>query len=385
MKRGKEDMKAIVLGGGLVGGVIAKDLARDRELGVTVVDISERRINKLADEAKISGVVADLSDPQVIRNLVTDQDIVIGAMPGSLGSNMLSSVIKARRNIVDISSMHNDHFALDELAKKNKVTAVVTMGIAPGMTNMIVGYVDSLLDETESVLILVGGLPVIREWPFEYKISWSAMDSIRTYLRPVKLQEYGEIVEKPALSEVELVDLPGVGTLEAFNTDGLGSLIYTIKAPFMKEKTLRYPGFAEKMRMFRETGFFSDESVESGGVEVKPIDFTAKLLFPKWELKEGEKELTVMRVVVQGKKGQQRLQYTYDLLTYFDEETKTTSMGRTTGFPCAIVARLVAQGEYTRKGVCPPELLGREHKAYRRVIKGLEERGIFFKENIVEL
>lgn len=378
-------MKAIVLGGGLVGGVIAKDLARDREWRVTVADISERRINKLADEAKISGIVADLSDSEVIRKLVADQDIVIGAVPGSLAPNMLHSVMKARKNIVDISSRHNDHFALDELAKKNGVTAVITMGIAPGMSNMIVGYVDSLLDETESVLILVGGLPIIREWPFEYKISWSAMDGIRQFLRPAKLREYGEIVGKPALSEVELVDLPGVGTLEAFNTDGLGSLIHTIKAPFMKEKTLRYPGFAEKMRMFRETGFFSDESIELGGVKVKPIDFTAKLLFPGWELKEGERELTVMRVVVQGKKGQKKLQYTYDLLTYFDDETKTTSMGSTTGFPCAIVARLVAQGEYTYKGVCLPELLGREYKVYRRVIKGLEERGIFFKESIVEL
>jgi len=378
-------MKAIVLGGGFMGGVIAKDLARDKEWRVTVADISKKRLNKLADEAKISGVVADLSDSDVIRNLVADQDIVIGAMPGSLQSNILHSVIKARKNIVDVSSMHNDYFALDELAKENRVTAVITMGMAPGISNMIVGYVDSLLDETESVLILVGGIPVIREWPFEYKLAWSAIASIRQYLRPAKLQEYGEIVEKPALSEVELVDLPGIGTLESFNTDGLGSLIHTIKAPFIKEKTLRYPGFVEKMRMFRETGFFSDEPIELEGVGVKPIDFTARLLSSKWELKEGERELSVMRVVVQGKKDQQRLQYTYDSLVYFDDETKTTSQGRMTGFSCAIVARLVAQGEYTCKGVCPPEFLGREQKVYRRVIKGLEEKGVFLKEDIIEL
>jgi len=293
-------MKAIVLGGGLIGGVIAKDLARDRELRVTVVDINEKRLNKLADEAKISGIVADLSDSEVIRKLVADQDIVVVAVPAfALGTNALRSVIKAGKNMVSVSSsIDNDYSSLNAMAKKNGVTAVVPMGITPGMSGMIIGYVGSLLDETESVLILCGGLPVIRELPFEYKISWSPMDSIGLYVEPVKQREYGEIVEKPALSEVELVDLPGVGTLEAFNTIGLDSLISTINAPFIKEKTLRYPGFAEQMRLFRETGFFSDKPIELGGVKIKPIDFTAKLLFPKWELKEGEKELTVMRVVI---------------------------------------------------------------------------------------
>jgi len=99
-----------------------------------------------------------------------------------------------------------------------------------------------------------------------------------------------------------LVNLPQIGTLEAFNTDGLRSLLYTIKIPCMKEKTLRYPGYAEKMRMLRETGFFSDTLIDIKGVKVKPLDLTAKLLFPKWELEEGEEELTVMRVIVQGEK-----------------------------------------------------------------------------------
>jgi saccharopine dehydrogenase-like NADP-dependent oxidoreductase len=206
--------------------------------------------------------------------------------------------------------MAEDTLSLDELAKKKGVTAVVDMGVAPGMSHMIVGYVDSLLDETESATILVGGLPVIREWPYEYKIAWSPKDVIEEYIR-------------------------------------------TIKIPSMKEKTLRYPGYAEKMRMLRETGFFSDTAIEVEGVKVKPIDLTAKLLFPKWELEEGEEELTVMRVIVQGEKEGKRLCHTYDLLDYYDKNEKATSMSRATGFPCAIIARLVARGEFKCPGVCP--------------------------------
>ncbi|HAJ31848.1 MAG TPA: saccharopine dehydrogenase [Candidatus Atribacteria bacterium] len=378
-------MKAIVLGCGLVGGLIAKDLAKDKDFQVTVADIDEKKLEKLAKEAGIQGVKANLSDSKAIKKIVADKDIVIGAVPGFLGFNMLRSVIEAGKNIVDISFMAEDTLSLDELAKERKVTAVVDMGVAPGMSHMIVGYINSLLDETESATILVGGLPVIREWPYEYKIAWSPKDVIEEYIRPARLIEGGKIVEKPALSDLELVDLPKIGTLEAFNTDGLRSLLYTLKIPSMKEKTLRYPGYAEKMRMFRETGFFSDIPIEVGGAKVKPIDLTSKLLFPKWELEEGEEELTVMQVIVQGKKEGKELRYTYDLLDYYDKNEKATSMSRATGFPCAIMARLVAQGEFKCPGVCPPEYIGRERKVYKKEMKELEKRNVFYKENIVEI
>ena len=139
------------------------------------------------------------------------------------------------------------------------------------------------------------------------------------------------------------------------------------------------------MRMLRETGFFSDIPIDVGGVKVKPIDVTSKLLFPKWELEEGEEELTVMQVIVQGEKEGKRLCYTYDLLDYYDKNEKATSMSRATGFPCAIMVRLVAQREFQYPGVCPPEYIGREHKVYQKVMKELEKRNVFYKENIVEI
>jgi saccharopine dehydrogenase-like NADP-dependent oxidoreductase len=378
-------MKTIVLGCGLVGGLIAKDLAKDKKFQVTVADIDEKKLDELTKGADIRGIKMDLSSSEAIRKIVADQDIVIGAVPGFLGFNMLRSVIETGKNIVDISFMPEDVFSLDELAKKKGVTAVVDMGVAPGLSHMIVGYADSLLDETESATILVGGLPMIREWPYEYKIVFSPKDVIEEYLRPARLIEGGKIVEKSALSDLELVNLPKIGTLEAFNTDGLRSLLYTLNIPDMKEKTLRYPGLAEKMRMLRETGFFSDIPIEIGGVKVKPLDLTSKLLFSKWELKEDEEELTVMRIIVQGKKEEKRLCYTYDLLDYYDKKEKVTSMSRTTGFPCAIMARLVAQGEFQYPGVCPPEYIGREHKVYQKVMKELEKRNVFYKENIIEI
>jgi len=378
-------MKAMVLGCGLVGKLIAKDLGKDSYFQVSVADIDQNKINKITKDSNIEGIKADLSNSDEIKKIVADQDIIIGAIPGFLGFNMLRSVIEAGKNITDISFMAEDTLSLDKLAKENGVTAVVDMGVAPGMSHLLVGYVDSLFDETESAIILVGGLPVIREWPYEYKIAWSPKDVIEEYIRPARLMERGKITEKTALSEIELVDLPRIGTLEAFNTDGLRSLLYTLDIPEMKEKTLRYPGYAEKMRMLRETGFFDENPIDIKGVKVKPLDLTSELLFPKWKLKEDEDELTVMRVMVQGKKDGKRLRYTYDLLDYYDKEEKATSMSRATGFPCAIVARLIAEGEYTHKGVSPPEYLGKEHEVYKKILKELAKRNIIYRKNIIEI
>src|SRR5260221_1217327 len=149
------------------------------------------------------------------------------------------------------------------------------------------------------------------------------------------------------------MDFPGVGTLEAFNTDGLRSLAFTLKVPFMKEKTLRYPGHVELMRVLRDTGFFSKEPLEAGGQTIRPLDVTAALLFPKWTFEEGEADLTVMRVLVEGTARGQSVRYTWDLLDRFDEGTGLRSMSRTTPFPATIVARRGGEGRIPRPGGPP--------------------------------
>jgi len=380
-------MKAIVLGCGLVGGVIAKDLAKDKDFKVTVADRDKKRLDELAGETNIKGVVADLSKPEEIKKVVGDQDIVIGATPWTFGHTMLRSVFEAKKNIVDISwesSEREDFSSMDKLAKENGVTAVINMGVSPGTSNLIIGHVDSLLDKTEKVLILVGSLPEKREWPYEYKITWSPEGLIDEYLIPASFIEYGKIIEKPALSDIELINFPEIGTLEAFNTGTLCSLLYTIKAPYMKEKTLRYPGHTEKMRMLRETGFFSKEPIEINGTKVRPFDLTAKLFSSKLKLKEGERDLTIMRIIIEGEKDQRKLRFTYDLVDYYDEEIKTTSIARTTGYPCAIVARLVGRGEYRNPGVNSPEYIGRDHKIFEKIMEELKKRNVIFKKNLKE-
>lgn len=377
-------MKIIVLGAGLVGGPMALDLATDPGFAVTVADISNEALDRLKSHP-ISLVQADLSDPAAVTSLVSEFDMAVNAVPGFMGFQTLKAIIEAGKSVVDIAFFIEDPLELDELAKQKGVTAIMDIGVAPGMCNVLIGYANHLFGQTDRVEYYVGGLPEIREWPYEYKAVFSPIDVIEEYTRPARYIENGQLIVKPALSDPELMNFPGVGTLEAFNTDGLRSLAQTIPCPNMKEKTLRYPGHIEKMRVLRETGFFSYDPIEVKGKLVRPIDLTAKLLFPKWKLKEGEVDITVMQVMVEGRRDGKSLRYTWDLLDKYDPVTRVHSMARTTGYTATVALRMIAAGLYTRQGVSVPEWIGKQPECVRFMLDGLAARGVVYTEKIVEI
>ncbi len=363
--------KIVVLGAGQVGRTIAADLCRD--YAVTSADLSERNLELLKEKFSIQTEKIDLSLPAEIKKVIADADLVVGAVPGFMGFEMVKTVISNGKNIVDISFFNEDIFLLDELAKKNKVVAVMDCGVAPGMDNMILGYHNNKM-KVESFECLVGGLPVKRSWPYEYKAPFSPIDVIAEYTRPARFVKDGQLVTRPALSDGELIEFEQVGTLEAFNTDGLRSLIHTMQVPNMIERTLRYPGHIEYMKVLRETGFFSEEKIVVNGQQVRPVDVTAKLLFPKWKLEEGEEEFTLMRVIVRGKE----IEYFYDLFDRYDRKTNTPSMSRTTGYTCTAVARLIIENNYKRSGISPPEFVGEDEKCFQFVMHYLKERNVVY-------
>lgn len=378
-------MKIIVLGAGLVGAPMAIDLAKEKRFSVSLADRDPSSLEEAATKYPIRTLQMDLSDPAAVHDLVKDQDMVINALPGFMGFRTFNAVIEAGKNIVDIAFFIEDPFQADAIAKQNKVTAVMDCGVAPGMCNILIGYADHLLDETEEVLYFVGGLPEIREWPYEYKAVFSPIDVIEEYTRPARYIENGTLVTRPALSDPELMNFPGIGTLEAFNTDGLRSLAYTVKARNMKEKTLRYPGHIAKMALLRETGFFNHDPVTINGQNIRPIDMTAKLLFPLWKLKPGEVDLTVMKVIVKGRKGDKTIRYTWDLFDKYDPVTSIHSMARTTGYTATVAVRMIAGGLYSRKGVSVPEFIGQNPECMKYMLDGLKERGVIYKETIEEV
>lgn len=377
-------MRVVVLGAGLVGGPMAVDLAADERFAVTAVDIDGGALAKLSARG-IAVRQQDLREAESVRSLVDEFDLVLNAVPGFMGFATLQAIVSAGKDVVDIAFFPEDPFQLQDLARQKGVRAIVDCGVAPGMSNLLVGHADQLLDQTETVLIYVGGLPVKRSWPYEYKAVFSPADVIEEYTRPARYVENGVLIVRPALSDPELIDFPHVGTLEAFNTDGLRTLAETIDAPNKKEKTLRYPGHIEKMAVLRATGFFDQEEIEIGGARIRPLDFTSRLLFPQWKLEEGEADLTIMRVLVEGRHGECRRRYIYDLLDRYDELRAVHSMARTTGYTATMALRLLAQGLVREEGIIVPEWLGRHADCVDFMLRGLRERGIVYAKKVENL
>ena len=376
-----DQQKVIVLGAGLVGGPIAADLAMDKDLNVAVADISKENLGRIKRD-DIHRIQVNLSREKELQSLIADYDLVVNAVPGFMGFQTLKECIMMSKDVVDIAFYAEDVLSLSDLAIEKGVRIIADMGVAPGMSNLLVGYASSRLDKTENVEIYVGGLPKVRQKPWEYRAVFSPTDVIEEYTRPARLVEHGQIITKAALTEVEQINFDEVGTLEAFNSDGLRSLMFTIEAENMKEKTLRYPGYAEKVSLLADSGFFNTEKKEVGGQMISPLDFTSAILFDQWKLGDNEVDLTIMRVVVEGKSEGRKTRYTYDLYDERDLQTGVHSMARTTGYAATMAARLLLQGHYKQKGITVPEMIGSHHDLVMFMLSGLKDRNILYRENI---
>jgi lysine 6-dehydrogenase len=364
--------KIAVIGGGNVGTAMALDLCKDHS--VTVLDISDRDLPEPIQFVKVNLLKENT------QKILDEYNLVITAVPGFTGFKILEKVILAGKNVVDISFFPEDPFLLDQIAKQNDVTAIVDCGLAPGLGNLVLGYHHARM-QVDSFRCYVAGLPVERSWPFQYKAVFSPIDVIEEYTRPARVIENGKMVTKEALSELEFIEIPGLGTLEAFNTDGLRTLLKTIPVPELLEKTMRYPGTTQYLEMLKKSGFFSEQAITVNNTSLKPLDFTSELLFKQWKIKPGDEDLSVLAIKIQGKEANRSVTHDYFMIDRYDKQSQLLSMARTTGYTCTAAANLLISGGFASKGICPPEYIGADEKAFKFILDYLNNRNIVFKTN----
>ncbi|MFA7616958.1 MAG: saccharopine dehydrogenase C-terminal domain-containing protein [Weeksellaceae bacterium] len=370
----------IVLGAGMVGSAMAIDLSENHK--VTLADLNLNSLEKIKSKTGlINTIQLDVTRSESLKEAVQPFDLVVCAVPGFLGFNVLKSLIEAGKNVVDISFFSENALELSQLAVQNEVTVIVDCGVAPGLGNIILGHHNERMKITDFEC-LVGGLPKIKKWPFYYKAPFSPVDVIEEYTRPARYVENGHTVIKEALSDCELIEFEKIGTLEAFNTDGLRSLIFTMPhIKNMKEKTLRYPGHVDTVKALKAVGFFDKKPIDIKGQSISPIEFTSKILFHEWKLEEGEDEFTIMKIKLKGldSDGNQQT-VVYELYDEYDPKTQTSSMARTTGYTATAAANWFLEGNFNEKGIWPPELIGKQNGCYEFVMAYLQERGVRFNK-----
>ncbi len=357
--------KVVVLGAGRVGKVIAADLSKDFD--VTSADFNQNALDTLSTRYPVKTRVTDLTSATAVGEAIHDADLVICAVPGFMGFNTLKTIIENGKDVVDISFFAEDPLELDALASEKNVVAAVDCGLAPGNSDFIAGYYADKM-QIHDFEFLVGGLHFSRTGPNGYLPTFSPPDVWEEYIRPARYVVANKLVTMPALSEPELVEFNIAGhhlVLEAFNTDGLRSLITTMhnRIPNMKEKTLRYPGHIDYIRELRETG--------------KP--WTPDT----WKPGDDEDEYTLLRINLKGIENGIEKKISYTLFATYDKENKMSSMSRTTGHTCTGVARCVLNGSYTRKGISPPSYIGEAPGCLDSIFTHLKARNIIFEKDDV--
>jgi lysine 6-dehydrogenase len=378
-------VKIIVLGCGNIGSVAATDLAENMpSTKIVLADMNKTRAEETATRIgrnNVSWMQVDASNHRDLVRTIKDFDLTVGALPGFMGFRACKAAVSAGVNMVDVSFMPEDVMTLHKAALKANVSVVPDCGMSPGLGSMLVGRAVSQLDKVENVHMLNGGLPEKPLRPLDYVITWSSKDLIELYTREATIVKDGKRIQVAATSGLEEVIFPGVGKLQGFYTDGLRTLLHTVKVTGeMWEKSLRYPGHIEKMNLLRILGFFDEKPMEIEGGSVSPRDLTEKLLERKLKRPETP-DIVAMLIKVTGFKGARKIQFTYQLLDRYDKKHKVTAMARTTAYTASIVAQLVAKKALDEKGVIPPEKIGMTPKLYTKYIKAMKQRGVRIKES----
>ena len=257
--------------------------------------------------------------------------------------------------MVDIAFFPEDAAELDAVAREHGVRLLPDCGIAPGLSHLVAGRACAAAEAAgksiDSLRILVGGVAADPSRPYGYVVSWSLEDLVEEYTRPARIRRGGETVTVPAMSGLETVEVPGIGPMEAFYSDGLRTLLDMTGIPHIEEKTLRHPGHIAAIQPLLE----SETLVEEFGRQCLEGDDVVVLMVET----EGPEGSTRARLDVPAKDG-------------------LSGMARATALPCAAFARRVLAGDVTATGLVRPEDIGRDAAIMDRLLADLEPRGLRF-------
>ena len=378
-------MKILIVGTGHIGSIVARDLAENMpSVQMVIADKNQNRAQEVVaaiGKKNVSSISLDVFDGKNLIETLKQFDLVVGALPGEIGYKLLKACVDAKVNTVDVSFMPEDPLTLSNAAAQAGVTIIPDCGVAPGLSHMLVMRGISKLDQVSNACIMVGGLPEKPIPPLGYTITWSVEGLIDEYMRKARIIKNGVLTEVDALGEVEEVEFPRVGKLEAFFSDGLRTLLRTVKGvENMGEKTLRYPGHLEKIKLLRDLGFLDEKSIQVGDVSIAPRKVTIRMLEKKLK-KPDVPDILAMLVQVDGIKDGKRIMYSYYVLDHYNKKRKITAMARTTAYTASCVTQLLAKKVIKEKGMIPPEKLGGDENVFKKLIGMLKKRGIQVRES----
>jgi len=386
-------MKALVLGGcGIQGRAALYDLSRNPSVDqVTCADIQPDLIHsfEFLDMAKIQLVGLDANDKNVLASIMDNKfDVVLDFLPPQCIRTVAEVAINSGVHLVNTNYAY-DILDLDTTAKEKGIAIVPECGLDPGIDLVI--YQRGLMhfDEVYKINSYCGGIPekAACDNPINYKVSWNLDAVLKSQNRDAILVKDRKTIHIPDGNQqdnefIHQIEFPGLGKLEAIPN---GDAAYFCGLLNIKDKlietgryTLRWPGWCDFWKPMKQLGFLDDTPVKGLPCELTPNEFMAKLLTPRLQYKDDEKDLVLMLNEFEGLKDGQRISMTCLLSMERDLNTGLMAMSMGVAYPACIVAEMIVKGEIVKKGVLspvrdiPPDLFMTE----------LEKRGIKVKETI---
>jgi lysine 6-dehydrogenase len=377
-------MNVAVLGAGLMGPSLAMDCLESSDVEeVLLIDIDKEKLKKVAENlgnpGKLKTLVMDVTNREGLKEALKGYDVAGIALLRWLNVEAIWGLIEAGVHGVDlIGSPKKDWDEINSAAKGSNVAIIMGCGVEPGLTDMLAAHGMDLLDCVETVDIWCGGMPLNPRPPMEYKIVFGGP---YLPLRPglVNIIEEGAEKEIHRYTLGEPIRFPGIEReLECFY-DGFPDALYDVKG-FQEvkrctEKTVRYAGYCEKVKFLDDCGLLGREPIQNKEGSIIPFEVFSKIIYPKVKLEKNEKDFTVLRVLVTGKKGGISTSIKFEMVDYYDEVKKITSMAKTTSYTAAIIARMLGRGEITERGLFTPVKVIRG-KVLRRLLEELKERDV---------
>jgi lysine 6-dehydrogenase len=361
-------MRIVVLGGaGAMGQVIVRDLAMSSPVSeIVIADISMERAQQLmrrVPTGKARFIHTDIRSESSMDECLAGADVVINSAPYQFNLEVMEACLRGGCHYLDLGGlfhMTRKQLELHERFKSGNILAILGMGAAPGITNVMAAHAADGLDSVEEITITVGGVEFSKpNHPFLPPYSLDTI--LDEYALEPMVFEDGRFKPKAPMSAESITEMPWpVGKIRTFLTlhSEVATLPLTYKSKGIKRCTYRLglpDSFHERAKFLVQLGFAAKDEVKVGDVLVSPRQMLARMVALHPEPDSDPNDCEVIRVDVRGQSDDKPAFVRMESVVYSHHEWHVSCGALDTGVPPSIVAQMIALGQIEQRGVLPPE------------------------------
>lgn len=392
-------MRVLLLGVGMQGKAALHDLAESplvSEIVAADKDITalEAHLAAIGYGQKARAEHLDVTNPEALDKLMAQQPaVVVDLLPVAHIDVVATAAVRHGIHLVNTCYTSPVEAALSGEARAKGLTILPEFGFDPGIDLVLLGEAARHLDKVSEFRGYGGGIPepAAANNPLAYKLTWTFAGVLRSYRRPGRFIEDGEIVtvddkEAFAPEKIHSLTIEGLGDLEAFpNGDALKytELLGWERSDLQRAGrfALRWPGHCAFWKKMVDLGFLDEGSIEVDGVAIDRRRYLAALIEPQIQYEVDERDLAIIRIDLVGEKAGEKKRIVVQVVDRRDLKTGHSAMSRTVGYTASIGAQMILDGTIAMRGVLSPV----HDVPYAAFVSALAKRGIRVDTEILDL